>query len=306
MDPRLLRHFVAVYETGQFNLAADRNGVTPQAVSQAIARLEEQLDVRLFDRTPSGVAATVFADALNQRARSIITESRLASSEIAALRGGQTGVINIGFGASFAPRIMPRALARYLMKKSGIGVNATVDVSQTLYPKLLTGEIDLALSAPPLDLAIDPQITTVAVGIETDVVLMGASHPLLAGDPKDLAALARYPWISEHLGSVRWKRISALFTDQRLQPPTSVIRSDSLAFSLGLMLEWDCICISGRELFGREIERGLLVPIEVPGLAASRPAVIAHRSSRTLLPAIRDLIPYLRQACAEIAANGSS
>lgn len=303
MDPRLLRHFIAVYETGQFNLAADRNGVTPQAVSQAIARLEEQLDVRLFDRTASGVAATVFADALSQRARSIVTESRLAATEIAALRGGQSGVINIGFAASFAPRIMPRALARYLTRKTGIGVNATVDVSQSLYPKLLTGEIDLALSAPPAELVIDPQITTVPVGTETDVVLMRASHPLLAADPHDLGGLSRFPWISEHLGSVRWKRICALFTDQRLQPPTSVIRSDSLAFSLGLMLEWDCICVSGRELFGREIETGLLVPVAVPGLSTSRPALIAHRRSRTLLPAIRDLIPVLRQVCGDVARD---
>ena len=66
MDPRKLEHFLAVIEHGQFNLAATANGVSQQAISKAIAKLEDELGVTLFERGPLGATPTSYAKALER------------------------------------------------------------------------------------------------------------------------------------------------------------------------------------------------------------------------------------------------
>ena len=109
LEPHRLEHFLAAYETGNLRIAASRTGVTQQAVSKAIAKLEDMLQVQLFSRKPTGVEPSEYAHHLARRARLILSESRLATLEIQALKGSKRGSVRVGVGTSFASRLFPLA-----------------------------------------------------------------------------------------------------------------------------------------------------------------------------------------------------
>jgi molybdenum-dependent DNA-binding transcriptional regulator ModE len=80
MELRHLRYFVAVVRNGSFSAAAEQLGRTQQAVSKAIAQLEERLGVRLLDRDARTPRPTAFGELLLERAEEIDAAGRVVAS----------------------------------------------------------------------------------------------------------------------------------------------------------------------------------------------------------------------------------
>jgi DNA-binding transcriptional LysR family regulator len=83
LDLSALRAMVAIADEGQFSLAASLLGVSQQAVSKRIAKLEGQLGTRLFERQTGNVALTVHGARFLPHARAVLTS---ADTAIAAVR----------------------------------------------------------------------------------------------------------------------------------------------------------------------------------------------------------------------------
>src|SRR5262252_5727908 len=79
-----LHVFLAVVQQGSMAKAAEQLGVTQPAVSKVIADLEHSIGVRLFDRSPTGVAPTMYG-------RALITRTNAAFDEL------KQGVLDIEF-----------------------------------------------------------------------------------------------------------------------------------------------------------------------------------------------------------------
>ena len=71
---RDLRALAAVIQSGSMAKAAQELGVTQSAISQMIADLESALRVRLLDRSPRGVVATIYGNILLKRSRAALDE----------------------------------------------------------------------------------------------------------------------------------------------------------------------------------------------------------------------------------------
>jgi DNA-binding transcriptional LysR family regulator len=297
MDPRKLEHFLAVIEHGQFNLAAEATGVSQQAVSKAIAKLEDELGVPLFERSAFGATPTVFGRALERRAQTILAETRLANAELNALSGAKLGTLSLGVGLTVARGIMARAIHRFRAQRPGIGISATVDISQVLFQQLLRGEIDIAVSSPPEYVEVPPDITTAPLFIEKDMLMVRAGHPLASRQTVALADLVPYPWLAPRNNHGIWLRICQAFAAAGIAPPQDVVRTDSAPLVLGLLAEEDCVCLLGREMMRHELGRGELVALDVPALCPSRPAILSYRSKGPLSPAAKAFIPLLREVC---------
>ncbi|MEP3226214.1 MAG: LysR family transcriptional regulator [Parasphingorhabdus sp.] len=289
MDPQKLQHFLSVYDTGSFSRAASNNNVSQQAVSKSVAKLEESLGVKLFERGAFGAEATQFGHALARRAKVITAESRLAAAEISALRGADRGYVRIGLGWSFLTRIAPMVINRFNAKQPGVTLSITSGDSRTLYEKLLRGEVEFVASAPPTDLEIDTAIETEELFEDRDVIMMRRDHPLAAMPDITLEDLAAQTWLVSMQLQMQWNRVCNIFLAAGLSPPTRYVDMDSVILAKSTLLQSNAIMLLAKELFATEEERAQYYIIEGTDFPVSRTAYLAVRRNSVLQPAAQSL-----------------
>lgn len=140
MELRTLRYFVTVAEELHFGNAAKRLRIVQSAVSQQIARLERELDVRLFDRTSRTVRLTPAGERVLAAARDTLS----AAARVRVVAGERDARVRIGVASCVTPRV-DRALNRLRDAERAVApdlvslpVGARVDAVRA-------GELDVAL-----------------------------------------------------------------------------------------------------------------------------------------------------------------
>lgn len=98
---------------GSMAKAARQLAISQPAVSEAIANLEHILAVPLLDRTPRGVAPTIYADAILRRSSAVFDELRQGVRDIAFLTDPTAGELKIGCPESISSSILPAIIAHF-------------------------------------------------------------------------------------------------------------------------------------------------------------------------------------------------
>lgn len=296
LDPHKLAHFLAVYQAGSFSGAALENGVSQQAISKSIARLEETLGVSLFERSSFGARPTRFAERLATRAQAIAAEGRLAAAELAAMRGAGRGYVRIGLGWSFLPRIAPDMLNRFKRQHPDVTISIMTGDSGTLYRALLTGDLEFVASAPPESMAVDPALAREPMFVEHDMLTMRRDHPLAGAASSDLEALSRQTWLLSMQLQAQWERICAIFLSREIAPPGNFVDLDSVILVKAMLLQSDGVALLAPELFAQEHERELYTMIPDTPFTGTRTAYLATRAGKDLQPYARMLRDTLHRS----------
>ena len=96
LDPRRLAVLLNIHRSGGVLAAADTVRVTPSAISQQVARLEEETGITVLDRQPGGAVLTPAGRILVEAAERIESELTDARRALVALQGDVTGTVVIG------------------------------------------------------------------------------------------------------------------------------------------------------------------------------------------------------------------
>lgn len=143
LDSDLMRAFLAVADTGTVTGAADRIGRTQSAVSMQIRRLEESLGQPLFHRLPRGVALTPRGEQLMPYARRVT--SLLDEAATALREKPLIGPVRIGIPDEYAETVLPRALAAFSERHTGVEVTVRCDFTSPQLAALTADQLDLAV-----------------------------------------------------------------------------------------------------------------------------------------------------------------
>jgi DNA-binding transcriptional LysR family regulator len=152
LDLAVLQTLVAVEQTGTLARAADKVGRTQSAVSLQMQRLEEALELELFDRRGRGLVLTSAGEAMLGYAKKMLQLNREAVSSVRGHR--VAGQVRMGMSADFEHTWVPKAMARFAESHPKIVVELRVDRNSALQHALARDEIDIALvfgSAAPAD-----------------------------------------------------------------------------------------------------------------------------------------------------------
>lgn len=141
---RDLRYFAVVAEELHFGRAAARLYITQPGLSQAIARMERQLDVQLLRRTRSSVELTEAGAELLRYGRRLLADLDGAVTRVRMAGRGEAGLVRIGVAHLAEPIVAP-ALAAFQADHPSVVVDRSAMVSERLLEQLAEGRLHAAV-----------------------------------------------------------------------------------------------------------------------------------------------------------------
>jgi LysR family transcriptional regulator, transcription activator of glutamate synthase operon len=229
MELRQLRYVTAIARRLSFTRAAEELSVAQPALSQAIAALEDELHVRLFDRTNRRVALTDAGRAFIARADRIIADVDAASEEMGAFASGLRGRVVVGTYQSFAELRLPKLLAQFHQRYPGVEIALREGMADELLLALRESKVDLFVG----DLGDASAIVGrgfVATPLFRDeiAIAVAVDHPFATRKSVRMEELRDEPFVIFRHGSTIHHRLYAIARDAGFEPRVAFESSDSL------------------------------------------------------------------------------
>jgi len=217
---RLLRHFIVVAEERHFGRAAERLNMTQPPLSQQMKRLEERLEVSLFERTTRSVQITAAGKVLLKQGRQLIADSDNLVLSVRRAAQGKVGTLVIGFVNTASYEVLPRSIAVYREHYADIDLALKPMHSYMAIEELRLGRIDLAFIRPPAAVLIDQGFKLAVVAREPMYVALPQRHPLSRKKTIPLDALEGMPFVGYTPQDGRYfhEMIMGLFAQYRVRP----------------------------------------------------------------------------------------
>ena len=189
-----LQTFLAVAETGSFQKAAQKCGVTQSAISRQVQALEADLGAPLFHRMAQA-KLTIAGERLLPRAKKICQEWQNATNEITDLISGKQPELCVAAIHSICSHHLPPILQWFCRDYPEVQLRVTALGSDRSLKVLRDGLVDLAIVMNNRFLTTSPDMVVQTLYEEPIRVLVAARHPLAAYDEIPWSELTKYPQV---------------------------------------------------------------------------------------------------------------
>ena len=173
MDLQQLEYFRTVARMQHVTQAAEALRMTQPALSRAIARLEREVGVELFDHRGRSVRLNRYGDAFLRHVERALATLEEGRREITDLADREAGVITFGFAHALGTRVVPDLIASFRESHPRARFQLLQNASHIILEELQAGDVDLALVSP---------VPKTGEGIESIVL---ASEELFLAVPHD-------------------------------------------------------------------------------------------------------------------------
>jgi DNA-binding transcriptional LysR family regulator len=221
-DFRQLRYFVAVAEELSFTRAALRLHLSQPPLSQQIQALEQDLGVRLLERTKRHVALTEPGRIFLEQARQILAKADEARSEVTAAAAGYSGQLRLAYtvSVSFHPAL-PQALLHYGQTAPNVRLKLSEMYTEPQFAALLAGEIDVGFVRDEPVHAVDARdLRFDVIDREPLLLALPAGHSLAKRSSLRLAEVAVDAFVSQprEIAATLYDRLVTLAATAGFQP----------------------------------------------------------------------------------------
>ncbi len=145
-----LKYVLAVAEHQNFTKAAQKTFVTQPTLSMQIQKLEEELDILIFDRSKKPIELTAVGQKIVTQARNIVNESERMQDVVDQEKGFIGGEFKLGIIPTITPTLLPMFLKAFTNKYPKVQLKIEELTTPEIITKLQDGHIDAAIAATPL------------------------------------------------------------------------------------------------------------------------------------------------------------
>jgi DNA-binding transcriptional LysR family regulator len=189
-----LQAFLAIAETGSFQQAARKCGVTQSTISRQIQALEADLGLELFHRTGQA-KLTLGGERMLPRARKICLEWQTVTQELADLVAGKQPELCIAVIHSLCAYYLPPILQKFCHEYPNVQLRVTSLGSDRALKVLKDGLVDLAIVMNNRFLTTAREMVVETLFDEPIELLCCANHPLAQYDRVPWSEIIRYPQV---------------------------------------------------------------------------------------------------------------
>jgi len=153
MNIQQLEYLIAVDKFKHFGKAAQACFITQPTLSAMIQKFEEELDVKVFDRTTHPIRTTDVGVQIIEQAKKVIDSINELRNKADLLNNVLGGKINLGIIPTVSTYILPAEIFDFLKKNPKIEMNVKEITTENVIKGLKSGELDAGIIATPYDAA---------------------------------------------------------------------------------------------------------------------------------------------------------
>lgn len=146
-----LKYVLSVAEYKNFTVAAEHSFVTQPTLSMQIQKLEEELDVQIFNRSKKPIELTDIGTKVVEQAKIIVGESNRITDIVHQHKGYIGGEFKLGIIPTVMPTLLPMFLNNFTHRYPKVKLIIEELTTEEIIRKLMDGHIDAGLAATPLE-----------------------------------------------------------------------------------------------------------------------------------------------------------
>ena len=292
----------AVVRWGSMAKAASHLAMSQSAVSESIATLESALGVRLLDRSPQGVAPTIYAEALLKRGHVVFDELRQGVKDIEFLADPTKGEVRIACPELLSAGLLPATIDRLSRRHPKIVVRvAQMDTTNLEFRELRERNVDLML-ARVAGTFVDDDLDIEILLHDPHFVVVGARSPWARRRKVTLADLMNEPWIFPP-NQVVMGLIKEAFEANDLEVPSERVTAASILLRNHLLATGRFLTMLPDSVLRYTATQWSLKPLPIDLRIKRWPIAILTLKNRTLSPVTQLFIEHLRGVAKSLSVH---
>ncbi len=289
-----LRLLVAVGRYGSIQNASRELQVSQPAATKLIQDLEQDFEVKLFERTNRGVIPTDFGDALIRHGKLILAQVSNAAQELDDLTEGSSGRVVVGTLLAAAPDLLPNAIESVLTDRPNVAIKVVEGTNDALIPALISGEIDMIVGRLPA-YRTRAKLVQEELFDERVVAVVGKQNPLAKVRAASFEQIKPFGWILPPLETTLRRQVDQFFVGQDQYIPPVILESVCYLTNRSLLQKRDLIGLMPQHVVSYDIANGMLAKVDWQVPFGNGPVGVSHRGLDSLSPASAEFLNALRR-----------
>jgi DNA-binding transcriptional LysR family regulator len=291
-----------VVRWGSMAKAASHLAMSQSAVSESIAHLEDAIRVRLLDRTPQGIAPTIYAETLLKRGHVIFDELQQAIKDIEFLANPTVGEVRIAIPEFLTEWLLPTAIDKLSRRYPQIVVRVFQPNTMTLeHRELQDRSVDLVVTRVPKSFASDI-FDMEALFDDPHFVVAGKGSRWAEASNIILAELENEPWTIPP-SPVIDTLLQEIFETQGLKPPSKRVIAGSVVLRMHLLATGRFLSLFPTSVLRTAAQQWSIKTLPFDLRAKAQPIAILTLKNRTRSAVAQLLIEELREAAKDLSAK---
>ena len=291
MHLKSLKVFCDIVDLRSFSKAAEANGLSQSGASQAVHHLEDELGVRLIDRSKRPFVLTPEGEIYYAGCRGIVEQYAALEEEVRGHHQAVTGRVRLAAIYSVGLHLMQQCVTEFQALHPQADVRLEYAHPDRVYEAVAADQADVGLVSFPKGAR---HLTAVAWRTEPIVLACAPAHPLAGRSTVPLSELDGMRAVGFNADLIIRREL-----DRALQANGATLNVtmefDNIE-TIKRAVEIDSgIALLPAPTIAREVDAGTLVAIPVEGVALTRPLGIIHRKTKDLSPTVQRFIAFLQE-----------
>ncbi|MBE5040332.1 LysR family transcriptional regulator [Ructibacterium gallinarum] len=287
MNLRHLKIFLTVAECQNMHRAAEKLYIAQSTVSQAIREIEEEYDVKLFERLSRRIYLTETGELLLSYARHILSSAE--EMEHALRHRSQSPILRLGGSVTVGTCLLDGIIDHIQQTLPGAQLYITVDNTSSIESFLLTNELDAAVVEGVIS---SPDLMQLPVFEDELVIAAGKNHPLSALPKVTLSDLENQRLISRESGSAERNQFEKILRQNGIHMVRLWQCTNTEAIK-NAVIHGRGLAILSRLLLQNELERGQIKILPLEDICVKRTIHLVYHKNKYISP----VMEALQQAC---------
>lgn len=294
MTLQQLYYFQMIARLQHYNKAAVKLHVTQPSLSKAMANLEEELGITLFEKQGRNVVLSKYGSMFLTHVDRILEEKELAQRELKQLVDEKTGHIDIAYITPIAQHYIPKLARRFLSQKQNEHVTFTF--TQTYTDRMIQGlknnEFDVVFGSMAEN---EERLEFIPIIKEELAVIVPTDHPLAQKEEIDLMEIQGCAHITYDHHSAMGKYTRKLFQKNHIQLNPVCEASDEAAIGALVAEGFGVAYVAMTWEVNELLQKKKIWKLKVEGQEQYRRIYMIYEKDKYQIPAVQNFIQYVKK-----------